>query len=534
MGNGGVKRYVVEPVALPPAVPGGLKNFPRRDLVLLSGEASGVKGAVMAALTAENFRVREIVRGKNTACTGGNRFEVAVSPGEFSKGELKRLVCPSGERVGAIIHLGGMEESERRADEVMRDTPGFFTLLKTFEKDLVKSAKKGGGRVFAVTFLDGRFGFAASHSFYPESAGVLGVAKSMAMEYPLVRSRCIDVDPAMGPDFAAAGILEEIDADERSPETGLDRQGRWKLELREEACPCTDLMIGPRPVFLLLGGASGITHVTACALARKYRPVLILAGRTPLPAKAAAETDDLPDAAALKSYFIKLAKTKKEKTTPAEIDRRIAEILKERRLRANLEELKAAGAEVEYHSLDVRDEAGMGDFIGNIYRRHERIHGVVHGAGIIDDQRIRDKSDASFRAVYDTKVIPARVLERKLRSSDLKFLVFFSSVAARFGNAGQSDYAAANEVLNKLALKLAKKWPWTRVVSIDWGPWDAGMVGSGLKKFYKNKGIGLIPPSVGADLFLRELGTDGNCCAETVITSAMRHISDKGLGQASI
>ncbi len=529
-----VKRYVVEPVTLPWAMPGGLKNFPCRDLVLVSGQASGVKGALMAALTAENFRVREVVWGKTTGRTGGNCFEVAVSPQKFSHGELNHLVCRSGERVGAIIHLEGAGEPEKQDSQARRNTLGFFTLLKAFEKDLVKSAQEGGGRVFAVTFLGGCYGFTASHDFFPESAGVLGVTKSMAMEYPLLRCRCIDVDPAMGAALVAAKIWEEIQADEPSAETGLDRQGRWKVGLREDPGPCAGPAIGPKSVILLLGGASGITQVIACALARKYKPVLILAGRTPLSAKISIEMDNLPNAADLKSHFIKLAKIKKKKTMPAEIDQRIADVLKNRRLRANLEELKAAGARVEYHALDVRDEAVLGDFIENIYQRYKQIDGVVHGAGIIADQRIRDKSNASFCAVYDTKIIPARILEKKLRPSGLKFMVFFSSVAARFGNAGQSDYAAANEVLNKLAHKLAKKWPRTRVVSIGWGPWDAGMVNSGLKTFYEKKGIGLIPPAAGAQLFLNELGTDGHLCPEIVITSAMKLISGKGLGQAPI
>ena len=517
---------------LPPAVQGGLKNFPRRDLILLSGEAPVVKGVLVAALNAENFRVREVVWGTATRKTGSNRFEATVSPEESSAGNLNHMVCPDGERVGAIIHLGGVDESKNRAEGAGRNALEFFTLLKAFAEDLSQSAGEGGGRIFAVTFLDGRYGFAASHSFSPESAGVLGVIKSMAMEYPLVHPRCIDVDPAMGADIAAAKLWEEIQADEPLMETGLDMQGRWKIGLREDAGPCADPMIGPESVILLLGGASGITHVIACALARKYRPVLILAGRTPLPEKTSTEIDDLPDETALKIYFINLAKENKEKITPAEIDRKIAGILKKRCLSANLEKLKVLGAQVEYHALDVRDEAGLGDLIENIYQRYERIDGVVHGAGIIADQRIRDKSSASFCRVYDTKVVPAGVLARKLRSSELKFVVFFSSVVARFGNAGQSDYAAANEVLNKLASKLAKKWLRTRVVSIGWGPWDAGMVNSGLKKIYKEKGIGLIPSAVGADLFLRELGTGENFCTEIVITPAMQQISGKGLGQA--
>ena len=55
-------------------------------------------------------------------------------------------------------------------------------------------------------------------------------------------------------------------------------------------------------------------------------------------------------------------------------------------------------------------------------------------------------------------------------------LALFSSAAGFFGNAGQSDYAAANEVLNQYALQFSQKHPKCNVVSFNWGPWEGGMV----------------------------------------------------------
>ena len=69
-----------------------------------------------------------------------------------------------------------------------------------------------------------------------------------------------------------------------------------------------------------------------------------------------------------------------------------------------------------------------------------------------------------------TKAGAALTLAEHLRPDGLRFLVLFSSVSGRFGNRGQADYAAASEVLGKLAHELDSRWP-ARVVSIDWGPW---------------------------------------------------------------
>jgi len=139
----------------------------------------------------------------------------------------------------------------------------------------------------------------------------------------------------------------------------------------------------------------------------------------------------------------------------------------------------------------------FGRLIEKLYASFGRIDGEIHGAGVIEDKLIEAKTPESFDRVFDTKVDSAFVLSRKLKPEALKFLVFFSSVAGRFGNHGQGDYAAANEVLNKIAADLQRRWP-GRVVSIDWGPWaTAGMVSPELKKQFAERGVELIPMELG-------------------------------------
>ena len=71
---------------------------------------------------------------------------------------------------------------------------------------------------------------------------------------------------------------------------------------------------------------------------------------------------------------------------------------------------------------------------------------------MIEDKLVADKDLASFERVLATKVDRrGRAGRRELRPEALRFLVFFGSVSGRFGNRGQADYAAASEVLNKLA-----------------------------------------------------------------------------------
>jgi hypothetical protein len=67
------------------------------------------------------------------------------------------------------------------------------------------------------------------------------------------------------------------------------------------------------------------------------------------------------------------------------------------------------------------------------------------------------------------------------------------------------DYAAANEALNKVARCEARRRPGCRVVALNWGPWDGGMVTPGLAKLFAAEGVGLIPGPAGGRHLVAEL-----------------------------
>lgn len=98
--------------------------------------------------------------------------------------------------------------------------------------------------------------------------------------------------------------------------------------------------------------------------------------------------------------------------------------------------------------------------------------GIIHGAGNLADKRIEKKTLDDLRSVFDVKVRGLENLLQALEPSQLRQVILFSSVSGFFGNAGQTDYALANEILNKFSwLPLAgKQRPVLR--AINWGPWD--------------------------------------------------------------
>jgi NAD(P)-dependent dehydrogenase (short-subunit alcohol dehydrogenase family) len=275
--------------------------------------------------------------------------------------------------------------------------------------------------------------------------------------------------------------------------------------LPDRAHPVRGVELGPEEPIIVTGGARGITAAVAAELARRWRPTLLLIGTSPLP------VDDEDDAtvgldtpADLKAALQRQLTRKGRPFGPAELERAYQGLKRQREIRANLRRFRDAGATIDYAQVDVRDGQAMRRVLDDWQRRYGPVAGWIHGAGIIHDRWLRDKAPESFDRVFGTKVEGALGLAGLLDGDALRFATFFSSVAGRFGNQGQADYAAANESLNKLALWLDQRWA-ARVLSVIWGPWSGvGMV-SDLEGHLGRQGLGMITPEVGAARLADEL-----------------------------
>jgi NAD(P)-dependent dehydrogenase (short-subunit alcohol dehydrogenase family) len=268
----------------------------------------------------------------------------------------------------------------------------------------------------------------------------------------------------------------------------------------------TSLELDRRSVVLATGGGRGITAEACIALAEHGQATFVLLGRTSAPPESEeASTTDLTDEAAIKRALLQQLSQPGNTPTPRDLQQAYVQLMRERELRTTMARLRATGARVDYRTCDVQDAVSFEQLIDDVYLQYGRIDGVIHGAGIIEDRLMEDKSLESFRRVVRTKLDPAEVLERKLRPESLQFMAFFSSITARAGNRGQTDYAAANEALNKLAQSLDRKWP-GRVVAFNWGPWsEAGMVTPEARRQFEERNVGLIPVRTGRAMFLREV-----------------------------
>ena len=131
-------------------------------------------------------------------------------------------------------------------------------------------------------------------------------------------------------------------------------------------------------------------------------------------------------------------------------------------------ELEAAGARVEILAVDVCRADAVHAALARAREAPFELRGVMHGAMVLEDERLDSLREEAFLRVFSPKVTGALNLVQALKSPrELDFLVFHSSVAALVGNPGQASYAAANATLDTLAESLrARGYP---ALSVSWG-----------------------------------------------------------------
>ncbi len=368
----------------------------------------------------------------------------------------------------------------------------------------------------SVTGMGGDFGLNRRMVFDATQNGLHGMTKCLYHEWPGVLAKTIDVHPEEELEQLSGFVLGEcFEKTDTLKEIGFLNQKRHALTLidcphdRDVRQPC----LNSDSVLLITGGAKGIASEAAVVLAKMYRPTLILVGRTPLPDRPPDELEAFTERAqrgendpkSLKSQIIKEMLPSAEAVTPALMNRRYEAIINEYKIRQNIEKMKQFKAKVFYYACDCANDHDFSELIRQIYKTFHKIDGVIHAAGCLKDALVAQKTTEHFKQVLETKVEGARILLRELDIEKLDFIIFFSSVSGRFGNRGQADYAAANEILNKIAVGLDHQWP-GKAVAINWGPWEGdGMVSSHLKEQYIKAGVYLLPRDFGAAMLDREI-----------------------------
>ncbi|GAA1090791.1 type I polyketide synthase [Tsukamurella spumae] len=305
---------------------------------------------------------------------------------------------------------------------------------------------------------------------------LLGVGRVLHHELMALHSRLVDLDPR-DPDGSAELLFDELGVTGSEEDQVAFRDGaRLVARLHPSARSGGRIPARMRAdgAYIVTGGLGALGRLVLVALAERGAGHLIVTSRAGLPPR---ETwDALTDAA-------------------------------QRDAVAAVRAAEAAGATVHIVTVDVTDASALAASIAEL-RAHgvPAIRGVIHSAGAVEDQILVRMTPEQVDRVVRPKVLGAWALHRATAGEPLDFFTLFSSISAVIPSPGQGNYAAGNAFLDTLAhYRRAQGLP---ALSINWGPWDAGMIASlGLRELYGQRGIDLIDPETGMTLLAELLGS---------------------------
>ena len=356
----------------------------------------------------------------------------------------------------SLLYLAGLDEKASAKDLLAGKLTRPNERLRSLAAQLHGSANGTPDAVVVIT-----------DNTSPLQLGLTAIAKSLSREWPRTLVRTIRMDAKVNP----ATLAKELHNASQDLEVVYDQNGRNVVALTKAPFetqgqePKTENRkpITKDDTVVFTGASRGIGAKIAIELAKRTKASLIVAGRT-------AEAD-LGDEA-----------------------------------KANLKAMRDAGSNVEYVAWDVSVAPDK-----SVAKLLKSATVAIHSAGLIRDREIQAKTAEDFETVTAVKVDGLVHLTQALNLKKLSKLVVFSSWAGRFGNRGQADYAAANEVMGALASSLATDRLQVKV--IDWPAWETSdMVQSipeSVREAMRQQGVTFINDEDGVNAFFDELQTSG-------------------------
>lgn len=267
-------------------------------------------------------------------------------------------------------------------------------------------------------------------------AALHGLSRIIASEQPDVFGGLIDNEDSTFPSLAIKYVQG---ADVVRMSDGVPRTARLRPMPREKILPTKHTStILPRPegTYLVTGGLGALGLEVAQFLVENGARRLILISRRALPSRK--EWDRVA-----KPYDSIIAK---------------------------IRQLENSGASVHVLALDI----GAKDATQQLSTALDSLSlppilGVIHAAGVVDNQFVHETTADSFLRVLSPKVDGALVLHTLFPPTTLDFFILFSSCGQLFGFPGQSSYASGNAFLDTLATH--RRNLGDNAVSFQWTCW---------------------------------------------------------------
>ncbi len=371
-----------------------------------------------------------------------------------TEAELSDVVCGLAEPLAGVVHLSSL--GRRQGDDAiafegaLRRSYGGAAETIT---GLLHAEATPSARVLLVTEGVHGPGLRLPDLASVPQAGVWGLLRTSAPEYPELRIAAVDLDPGAEQEIRVQNILDVLCDSTGENHFAFSAEGAHvaRLVRADGGALATAATWRSDCTYLVTGGLGDLGLLAAEEMVRGGARRLVLSGRTPIP-----ERGEWPSLSPDDPLSAKLAAVRR---------------------------LEHQGASVHLVSMDVGDEAQVAGFLDRFRAEGwPAIRGVVHCAGTMIPRvgRVHRERRAfvhisweGFKEIGGGKAIGADILHRLL--PDLDEMVLFSSIASVLPQSN-ANYSAANAILDALAR--AREAAGLPTTSISWGAWE----GAGIAK----------------------------------------------------
>lgn len=349
----------------------------------------------------------------------------------------------------AFIYCPGLLP-EADLGQIPLKSESFISELLTLTKHIITTAPSTPNvKAFALTS-------AVSSATTPTSlahAPLHGLARIIASEHPdhwggLIDSDSDPSDPAL-PSLALKYIPNQdiIRMDDDLPRIARLRPlPRDKIRAHPSS-PAANLLPTPSGTYLITGGLGGLGLRVARWLAERGARRLVLLSRRAVPPR--------------REWAGILSLPHQQHQQHPDASTGMAGII------ASIRALERAGATVYPVALDIGAEGGPARLRSALDALQvPAVRGVVHAAGVVEDQLVMDTTPEAFARVLAPKIRGALALDEVFpagkngedgggeegEGEGLDWMVLFSSCGQLFGFPGQSSYASGNAFLDALAV----------------------------------------------------------------------------------
>ncbi|MGO9523511.1 SDR family NAD(P)-dependent oxidoreductase, partial [Mycobacterium sp.] len=413
------------------------------------------------------------------------------------------------------------------------DLPGWRKALRHRVRDLYLAMRRLWEQspfLVVATRLGGYHGYDEAGATCPLGGAVTGFAKAYRRERPDALVKAVDFPVSRKTSALADALIDETLRDPGCVEVGYAGGRRWGVGLADRPFPAGDeagdfagQIVGADPVFVVTGAAGSIVSAITADLAAAFGGTFHLLDLTPAPDPADPDLARYAsDRDGLMGEIADRLRARGERPKPVLIERELARLERLHSALAAMRAIEAAGASAHYHSVDLTDAAAVRNVIAQVGDTSGRIDVLLHAAGIEVSHALPDKDPGQFDLVLGVKADGLFNVLSAAGAMPLGAVVAFSSVAGRFGNVGQTDYSAANDLQCKVLSSLRRTRPGVRTLAVDWTAWDTiGMATRGsIPKIMAAAGVDMLPAEAGVAWIRREL-TNGMPDGEVVVAGAL-------------